>query len=384
MAAFDAVYAATTPAPTLAAAPPAAPATTIPTSASALPASASSIAPTSAFAATPARAPPLAPATGISGPASASSLASTSAAFAPGDPHHPEMVKAFAVIEHWCDTQIANDAANTAAYRAASYANATASASTSAPTFGPALAAAVAPAPASTSTPDVLDTIFYAARLAYPLPADQYQWRPPHNPPPPTPASASASVTPAPAPAPADTDLLDDATYYTIQPPAPHRRVVPARPYPASGPWYSIPASSIARTPMIGRSVSDWATFATGTPSQGFGIRVTSYTKAFGHILLHYATHAVPNTLCLNCFTHHLPHPCRLPPQDHSPHLLESHPDCPRCHRVHPPPVPCPSTSGPPPPPPPPRPHPTPTAASATSATHAADFYSRQASFASP
>jgi hypothetical protein len=162
------------------------------------------------------------------------------------------------------------------------------------------------------------------------------------------------------------------------------RHIRKKRPYPAGGPWYSIPASSIARTPMIGRSVSDWTTFAVGTPGQGYGCRATSYTAALGHILLHYATHAVPNTLCLNCFTHHLPHPCRLPRQDHSPHLLKSHPDCPRCHRVHPPPVPCPSTGDPPPPPPPPRPLPTPSAASADSATHAADFYSRQASFASP
>jgi hypothetical protein len=100
---------------------------------------------------------------------------------------------------------------------------------------------------------------------------------------------------------------------------------------------------------------------------------------ALGHILLHYATHAVPNTLCLNCFTHHLPHPCRLPRQNQSPHHHKYHPDCPRCHHVHPPPVPCPSTGDPPPPPPPPRPHPTPAAASATSATHAADFYSRLA-----
>ena len=37
-------------------------------------------------------------------------------------------------------------------------------------------------------------------------------------------------------------------------------------------------------------------TFATGSVANGYGCRAKSYSAALGHILLHYATHAFPDT----------------------------------------------------------------------------------------
>ena len=52
---------------------------------------------------------------------------------------------------------------------------------------------------------------------------------------------------------------------------------------------------------MIGRSASDWSTFALSTNNNGHGFKVKppyAYNKCVGHILKHYASHHMPNTLC--------------------------------------------------------------------------------------
>lgn len=94
---------------------------------------------------------------------------------------------------------------------------------------------------------------------------------------------------------------------------------------------------------MIGRSVSDWVNYALHTHANGYGrkCKPATYSAALGHILQHFATTPMPATLCPNCFTHHLPHPCRLPRQDFRSHLLQSHPTCSVCLTRHPPPYPC-------------------------------------------
>ena len=106
---------------------------------------------------------------------------------------------------------------------------------------------------------------------------------------------------------------------------------------------YSIPASSISRTPMLGHNPSDWTTFAVNSENNAFAIRCrpANYHSALGHVLRHFATHSMPSTLCPNCFTHHLPNPCRLPQNDFTQHLLTDHPICASCYQRHPPPYPC-------------------------------------------
>ena len=77
---------------------------------------------------------------------------------------------------------------------------------------------------------------------------------------------------------------------------------------------------------------------ATNKPNRGFKATFWTYHEAVGHILKHFATHAPPRGLCLNCFLFHEGTACASPDYGWSSLLSPSHPACPQCHRLHHPP----------------------------------------------
>ena len=127
---------------------------------------------------------------------------------------------------------------------------------------------------------------------------------------------------------------IPDSQYYSIPPPAAHNRVVPLEPYLPGGDWYAIPASSKARTPMVGRSsrrTRGLPSPCTPTPTAIYGrkCRPSKYSAALGHILQHFSTSPLrpcpPPSAPTASPTTSPTLAARHPRQDFRPHLLPSH-----------------------------------------------------------
>ena len=108
---------------------------------------------------------------------------------------------------------------------------------------------------------------------------------------------------------------------------------------------YGSSDGSMANTPYIYTNSSLTQQFTNGVSISGLTVGLTSYGQALATALNYYnhQTH-LPDTFCLNCFTHHLPSPCPYPHNDFTT-LLKGIPaksstlpalgPCPRCKQIH-------------------------------------------------